>query len=83
MLWDNKQKIKHWDIRVRQIEKSQDACFVAVLNAAKNEVIVMGYSPMDKICVLLEDDSITSICMSKTGTAVLLAVSLSQPVLFM
>jgi hypothetical protein len=34
---------------------------VAVLNAAKNEVIVLGYSPLDKINVITEDDAVTSL----------------------
>lgn len=82
IMWDNKLKAKQWDIRVRQIEKSQDACFIAVLNASKNEVIVMGYSPLDKVCVLIEDEDITSICINKSGTQILVAVSLTQPVFF-
>ena len=83
ILWDNKTKLKQWDYRVRQIEKSEDSRVVAVLNAAKNEVIVLGYSPLDKINVITEDDAVTSLQISKNGNFILIAVSLTKPVSFM
>lgn len=80
ILWDNILKTKTWELRVRQIEKSQDGRIIAVLNAAKNEVLILGYSPLDKIGMISEDDAITSIKINNAGTQLITAVSLSKPV---
>ncbi|OMJ82457.1 hypothetical protein SteCoe_16866 [Stentor coeruleus] len=79
ILWDNKNKSKTWEIRVRQIEKSLSGCIIAVLNASKPEVQIFSYNPIEKICVINEEESITSIQINKAGNQLLTVVSLTPP----
>ena len=83
LLWENRQKVKQWDIRVRQIEKSEDGGIIAVLHASKNEITILGNSPLDKINAIIEDDSVACIQINRSGTQIIAVVSFSQPVIYM
>ena len=81
VLWENFVKTKTIEFRVRQIEKSSSSNTVVVLNAAKNEVYAYSFMPFEKMITINEDDIITSIQINMTGSHVLTAVSLSNPVI--
>lgn len=82
ILWENKNKTKQWDIRVRQIEKSLSGCTIAVLNASKSEVQIFGYNPIEKMAIITEEEPITSIQINKMGNQVLTVIGLTPPVFF-
>lgn len=81
LVWENFVKTKMIEFRVRQIEKSSASNTVAVLNAAKNEVYAYSFMPFEKIATITEDDIITSMQINMTGSHVLTAISLTNPVI--
>lgn len=80
ILWEGFSKSKVIEQRVRQIEKAVNANIVAILNAAKSEVSIYKFMPLEKIVSIVEDDSITSIQINLNGTQIITVVSLTSPV---
>mmetsp|Transcript_4637 Transcript_4637/g.4524 ORF Transcript_4637/g.4524 Transcript_4637/m.4524 type:complete len:130 (+) Transcript_4637:1027-1416(+) len=73
------EKQKLLDIRVRQLQKSENSKIVAILNAAINEVIIYNIETHEEITRIKEDDKITCISLSSSGNELITNVSLTDP----
>ena len=78
ILYDSQGKVKSWEIRVRQICKSQ-INHIAVLNAARNEVLVLDLWTLQEKFSIEEEDTCSAIAMSKNGKELVTNISFSAP----